>query len=67
MDCDADFAFLYGYHGVGDLIRVNIKKLIPALVLPTGETLNKVSTCTDTDSCTAVSPLDHSFAPSPPP
>ena len=55
MDCDADFAFLYGYHGVGDLIRVNIKKLIPALVLPTGEALNKVSTCTDTDSCTAVS------------
>ena len=55
MDCDADFAFLYGYHGVGDLINVNIKKLIPALMLPTGEALNKVSTCTDTDSCTAVS------------
>lgn len=56
MDCDADFAFLYGYHGVGDLISVNIKKLIPALVLPIGETtLNKVSTCSDTDSCKAVS------------
>lgn len=55
MDCDADFAFLYGFYGVGDLIGVNIKKLIPALVLPTGENLNKVRTCTGTDSCTAVS------------
>ena len=42
VDCDPDLAFLHGYHGAGDLIGVNIKMLIPALVLPTGENMNKV-------------------------
>ena len=42
MDCDRDLAFLHGYHGAGDLIGVNIKKLIPALELPTCENMNKV-------------------------
>lgn len=42
VDCDADLAFLYGYHGAGDLIGVNIKTLIPALEMPQGEIMNKV-------------------------
>ena len=42
MDCDQELAFLYGYVGTGDLIGIHIKKLIPALELPTGENMNKV-------------------------
>ena len=42
MDCDQDLATLYGYYVTGDLIGVNIKKLIPALELPTSEKMSKV-------------------------
>lgn len=41
VDCGSDFAFLHGYHEVGDLIGVNLKKLIPALELPTSENMKK--------------------------
>ncbi|XP_044184545.1 PAS domain-containing serine/threonine-protein kinase-like isoform X1 [Acropora millepora] len=41
VSCDSDFAILHGYHGTGDLKDVNIRKLIPALELPTGETMSK--------------------------
>ena len=47
MDCGSDFAFLHGYHEVGDLIGVNLKKLIPALELPTSENMKKVK-CDET-------------------
>ena len=42
VSCDSDFAILHGYHGTGDLKDVNIRKLIPALELPSGETMSKV-------------------------
>ncbi|XP_015780181.1 PREDICTED: PAS domain-containing serine/threonine-protein kinase-like [Acropora digitifera] len=41
VSCDSDFAILHGYHGTGDLKDVNIRKLIPALELPSGETMSK--------------------------
>ena len=42
VSCDSDFAILHGYHGTGDLKDVNIRKLIPALELPSSETMTKV-------------------------
>ncbi|XP_022800681.1 uncharacterized protein LOC111338444 [Stylophora pistillata] len=41
VDCDQDLSTLYGYYVTTDLIGVNIKKLIPALELPTSENMSK--------------------------
>ena len=41
VDCDMVLAVLHGFQHASDLIGINIKTLIPALVLPSCETLNK--------------------------
>lgn len=42
-DCDFTFALLHGYEDTQDVIGLNIKKITPALVLPTpGAPLGKV-------------------------
>ena len=43
MECDQQLAYLHGYSSSDELVNMNVKQLIPSLVLPTsGQVIDKV-------------------------
>ena len=43
MECDQQLAYLHGYSSSDELVDMNVKQLIPSLVLPTsGQSIDKV-------------------------
>ena len=44
LECDQKFASLYGYSSSDELVNINVKQLIPSLVLPVpGQSIDKVN------------------------
>ena len=43
LECDQQLAYLHGYSSSDELVNMNVKQLIPSLVLPTsGQVIDKV-------------------------